>query len=120
VERAEIEHIAEGMVKLAIATYHGENVVRLSDLASEVAEVKARIIAIDGNGTGREGAVQRLEGTQRRMDGKLDALLSKESETKGALGLRQRLVAFIIAIGLACIGVGGVILGEWVKHKMGW
>lgn len=73
------------MIELAIAQHHAENVQRLS-------KIEERIIGIDGNGTGRIGALQRqdiklaeLAAAQAIMVGKIDEVLhntkswSKES-----------------------------------------
>lgn len=44
------------MIDLAISKFHGENVARLE-------KIEARLIGIDGNGTGRKGVLQRQDET---------------------------------------------------------
>ena len=82
-ERDEIESIAEGKVKLAIAELKAE-------ILPKLAKIEERIIGIDGNGTGRMGTIQVLEGKCDNIAGDVSLLLARGSEIKGALGERQR------------------------------
>ena len=82
--------IAEGKVRIAVAELRAE-------ILPQLAEIKERIIGIDGNGTGRQGAIQVLEGKCDNIagdvvtiDGKVDLLLTRDAETKGALGEREK------------------------------
>jgi len=113
VERDEIEHIAEGKVKVAIAHLRAE-------ILPKLATIEQRIIGIDGNGTGRAGVIQLLERKVDNIDGKVDLLLSKDSETKGALGQRQRFTGGLWVISGILGSICSVILGEYIKHKTGW
>lgn len=61
------------MIDLSIARFHGENVARLT-------KIEDRIIGIDGNGTGRKGALQRQDDKLEEMSGQLKTLLIR-SET---------------------------------------
>lgn len=77
------------MINLAVASHHSENVERLSKILIFMEELKYRVIGIDGNGTGRTGALQRqdvkiaevdakiidVSTKQVAMDGKIDQLL---------------------------------------------
>lgn len=82
-ERDEIESVAEGKVKLAIAELK-------SEILPTLAKIEERIIGIDGNGTGRMGAIQILEGKCDSIAGDVGLLLARGSEIKGALSERQR------------------------------
>jgi hypothetical protein len=101
------------MVDLAIAKYRAENVARLT-------RIEDRIIGIDGNGTGKKGAVQILSDKMDRLAESLHLLLTKESETKGALGLRQKYTGWLFTGLAGLVSIGGIILGDWIKHRMGW
>lgn len=56
------------MIDLSIARFHGENVSRLT-------KIEDRIIGIDGNGTGRKGALQFQNDKLEEMSVKLNTLL---------------------------------------------
>ena len=82
--------IAEGKVRIAVAELRAEILPQLS-------EIKERIIGIDGNGTGRPGVIQvldrkvdKINGKVDNVDGKVDLLLTRDAETKGALGEREK------------------------------
>lgn len=92
--------MVDARVETAILKYHKENTSVLHSLTDAVSELRARIIGIDGNGTGRVGAVQRIENT-----------------------LKQQTVIFLAvmgAIGVATLGVGGTLIAEYVKFHAGW
>lgn len=74
-ERLEIQT----MIDLAIQRFHGENVARLT-------KIEDRIIGIDGNGTGRIGALQRQDLKLSELDGKLNILVTR-SETWSKKGV---------------------------------
>lgn len=65
----------QNMIDLAIANFHAENVARLT-------KIEQRIIGIDGNGTGKKGALQRQDAkleelacAQKDMGSKLDTII---------------------------------------------
>lgn len=107
--------VVQTMIDLAIAKYHGENVARLTS-------IEARLIGIDGNGTGREGAIQRLEKKMdentlvtNRLGDSVDRLSTSSRFWSKKSILSVGWAAFSIVIALATI-----VAGEWIKHKMGW
>ena len=121
-ERVEVQ----GMVDLAIAKYHAENVARLTS-------IEDRIIGIDGNGTGRKGAIQRLE--DKMEDGFAMAVTQLEGVRKTVSGLtfhtfdednvskkriRAVLVAVVGAIAVAALSFVSGLGVEWMKHIKGW
>lgn len=71
------------MIGLEISKLHSENIAHLNRIDVQNAKIEARIIGIDGNGTGRIGALQRqdlklaeLGDAQQQMDEKLDTVLT--------------------------------------------
>lgn len=74
------------MIDNSVNSHHLQNVERLTKIDVQQAKIEARIIGIDGNGTGREGALQRqdkelllLKAGQFDMNIKLDTLLHRSS-----------------------------------------
>ena len=108
-ERAEVQ----GLVDLAIAKYHAENVTRLT-------RIEDRIIGIDGNGTGKIGALQRLSGQLGELSEDVKSVLAKQQREEGADALElkwsNRMKTAVVAVG-SCVGGMGTV---WLKHKMGW
>ena len=113
-------------MNLAIARYHGENVARLT-------KIDGRLIGIDGNGSGRKGAIQRLE--DKVDDGftliggqmtEVQKTVSKlrvhtfEEENIPKKRLRQLAIGVIGAIGVAGMSFIGGWGVEWIKHMKGW
>ena len=110
------ERVAEGLVKVAIAELR-------SEILPQLAEIKERIIGIDGNGTGREGAIQVLQKKMDRIGGNVDLLLTRDAETKGALKERQkdtdtRWWKQPLAIGLIVAVVE--LASKFLEHTKGW
>src|ERR1019366_1067902 len=79
VERTEVQ----SMVDLAIAKYHAENVSRLI-------RIEDRIIGIDGNGTGKRGAIQILGEQISEVNRNVETLLDKDQQTQGAHKLKAK------------------------------
>jgi hypothetical protein len=116
VERNEIERIAEVKVKAAIADLRAE-------ILPKLARIEERIIGIDGNGTGREGAIQRLDTKVDGIAGDVSLLVANESTVRGALVQRQEDKAAAwwrqpIAIALVVALVEGI--AKVIEHKGGW
>lgn len=93
------------MIDLAIATYDRGAVEKLN-------KIEGRIIGIDGNGTGKKGALQRqddkleeLAGNQAAMSTKLDTLLHRSKSWDKATFWK----AFKWWIGLILALIGSVI-----------
>lgn len=91
-----------------------------SMILPRLVKIEDRLIGIDGNGTGRDGAIQVLGKKVDGVSGKVDVLLEKDSQTKGALQTRQKYTGVIVS-GLGTLaGLLGILLGAWIKHRMGW
>jgi hypothetical protein len=114
------------MVDLAIAQYHAENVARLT-------KIEDRLIGIDGNGSGRKGAIQRLEDkvdegfssavTQLQEVQKTVTHLTSHSfkeENIPKERVRRAFWGFVAAIGVAAMSFVGAWGVEWIKHIKGW
>ncbi len=108
-DRAEVE----GIVNLAIARYHSENVTRLT-------RIEDRIIGIDGNGTGRKGALQTLGDQVGEINANVKVMLEKDQQKEGARKLRTKWTRIIVGLGSASIAGALSLIGLWAKHKMGW
>jgi hypothetical protein len=61
-----------------------------SVILPRLVKIEERLIGIDGNGTGRDGAIQVLGKKVDGVSGKVDQLLNKDVETKGALAAHQK------------------------------
>lgn len=106
----------QNMIDLAIQTHHAENVERLT-------RIESRIIAIDGNGTGRIGAVQRIELAISALTQRLDETVNSLGAVRVDIGgsLKTKTVwAIGASIGVAVLGASGNLLAGWMAHKMGW
>lgn len=69
----------QNMIDLAIAKFHGENVERLSEIKTTQAEIRQRIIGMDGNGTGKIGVLQRQDMKLAELSEKQDMLESNQT-----------------------------------------
>lgn len=104
------------MIDLAQSRYHAENVARLTNIEN-------RIIAIDGNGTGRIGAVQRIEMAIATLTDGLTNLKLNLSDVKVDIGgslKTKSLWALGGAIGIAVLGASGSLFASWLEHRLGW
>lgn len=104
------------MIDLSIAKFHGENVVRLTNIEN-------RIISIDGNGTGRIGAVQRIEGALSTLTAIVESLKNSLGEVKIDVGGSLKTKAIwgaAASIGVIMLGAAGTIFAGWFQHVMGW
>jgi hypothetical protein len=104
------------MIDLAIQTHHAENVERL-------VRIETRIIAIDGNGTGRIGAVQRIElaisALTQRLDDTVNSLGAVKIDIGGSLKTKT-VWAIGASLGVAVLGASGSLFASWLAHRMGW
>lgn len=111
-ERADVETI----VKATLAGYHVENVQRM-------ARIEERIIAIDGNGTGRVGAVQRLEmgmaNILEQIEGMRDSITNVKVDVGGSLKTKT-MIGIAGSIGVVILGAFASITAGWIEHKLGW
>lgn len=98
--RDEVESMVDARVETAILKYHKENTSVLHNITVGLSELRARIIGIDGNGTGQVGAIQRIERTLRFQNRVFFAVLG--------------------GIGTAVLGVGTLLVVEYVKFHAGW
>ena len=96
----EVEQMVDARVETAILKYHKENTGVLHHITLSISELRARIIGIDGNGTGQVGAVQRIEASLDRQN--------------------RFFFAFLGAVGVAILAVGGTLIAEYVKFHSGW
>lgn len=103
-ERKEVQD----MVDLAIAKFHAENVVRMT-------RIEDRIIGIDGNGTGKIGALQKLDAKVEKVCTDVETLVRRSTSIS-----KQSIVAVLGAIGIAAMGFVGSLAAEYVKHAVGW
>lgn len=116
------------MVDLAIAKFHGENVVRMT-------RIEDRIIGIDGNGTGKKGALQRLDAkvdqSLQHLGSKVDKVCTDvetllrrstlDNFSRQSISVSKKTVYGILgAIGVAAMGFVGALAAEYVKHIAGW
>lgn len=104
------------MIDLAQSRYHAENVQRLTNIEN-------RIIAIDGNGTGRTGAVQRIEMAIVNLTGQFDGLKTSLGEVKIDIGgsLKVKTIwAIGASLGVAVLGASGSLIATWIEHRLGW
>ncbi len=111
-ERKDVEYI----VKATLADYHQEDLQRM-------ARIEERIISIDGNGTGRKGAVQRLEEGINEIKTQLDELKDKISNlsTSDHGNIKKNTVIAILgSISVVILGSIATIAAGWIEHKMGW
>ena len=115
-----MQQIAENVVKTALALYQLEQMQRLNLITSDLQEVKARVIGIDGDGTGRKGSIQVLGDKVDTLLTGIQNLKDNEREKEGARKYRANMKAIFMTLTISGLGVAGVILGEWVKHRMGW
>lgn len=104
------------MIDLAIKTHHAENVERLT-------RIESRIIAIDGNGTGRIGAVQRIELAIAAINTRLEDTINSLGAVKVDIGgsLKTKTVwAIGASLGVAILGASGSLFASWLAHRLGW
>lgn len=86
------------------------------------AETRERLIGIDGNGTGREGALQRQDKKLVEMSGQIEDVKTSVS----TLVERSETVSKKKIWELAQWAIGGlgafatVIAGMWLGHALGW
>jgi hypothetical protein len=116
VERDEIEEIAEAKVRLAIADLKTE-------ILPQFTEIKGRLIGIDGNGTGREGAIQVLNRKMDTMGSDVSTLLRNDSRVKGALTQRQEdrdSEWWRQPVGVALVVAVIEFASKFIEHKVGW
>lgn len=79
----------QSMIDATVSKNHLENVNRLTKITNWLTEIKERVIGIDGNGTGRIGALQ-------RQDRKLEELVdNQELLTKNQHEMNAKLDLFI-------------------------
>lgn len=90
----------------------------LTPVLRDVSEVRARIIGIDGNGTGRKGALQRQDDkmeeiaeTQREQGMKLDTLLHRSSSWDKKTVWRN--VKWMFGIILTALG----LMFAWLEYR---
>lgn len=112
----EVRMEVQAMIDLAIARHHTENVARLTS-------IEQRIIGIDGNGTGRIGAVQRIELAISSLTSGLESLKESLGEVKIDIGgslKTKTLWAVGGAIGVAVLGASGSLFATWLERVIGW
>lgn len=86
------------------------------------AETRERLIGIDGNGTGREGVLQRQDKKLEEMSGQLaevkdgQALLLTRSESWSKKAIWEFAQWVIGGAG----ALGAAVAGMWLGHVMGW
>ena len=104
------------MIDLAISRHHAENVARLTNIEN-------RIIGIDGNGTGRIGAVQRIEMAISTLTSGLESLKNCLGEVKVDIGgslKTKTLWAIGASAGVAVLGAAGSLFATWLEHQLHW
>jgi len=86
------------MISAAIDKYHGENVARL-------VKIEERIIGIDGNGTGREGALQRQDKVLKRIETEVTKLVTASTSwnKRDLLHAAKWVLATIISISAVAV-----------------
>jgi hypothetical protein len=97
----------------------------LAPLTSDVAELRMRIIGIDGNGTGREGALQRQDKKLQQLDdGQLHIIkqlgvLTARSETWSKAKFYKSLPIWLALI-LSLIGsvIGYLVYRQHTGHEV--
>jgi hypothetical protein len=57
-----------------LSKYHSENITRFSGIETLLAEIRSRLIGIDGNGTGKVGALQRQDKVLAAQNDKLEQM----------------------------------------------
>lgn len=102
--REEIEAMVDARIEHAILKYHNENSNVLHLIRLSISDLKERIIGIDGNGTGRIGAVQRIERTL-------------EAQNKFMVRI---FLGIMGAVGMALLAVVGTLCVEYIKFHSGW
>lgn len=106
----------ENLVEAKLATYHAQNVQRLT-------RIEERIISIDGNGTGRIGAVQRIENAIANLSDGLADMKESIANVKVDVGgsLKTKAVyAAAASLGVVVLGAIATLAAGWFEHFMGW
>ena len=110
------------MIDLAILKFHAENVAHMTT-------IEQRIIGIDGNGTGRKGAIQRLEEKMddgfSQMGEQVEEVRTSVSTLHGASfrhdNIPKMRIYHAVFAALGVLGVAVVTLfSTWLQHTMGW
>jgi hypothetical protein len=110
------------MIAADISTMHTQNLNRFASIERGQSELRERIIGIDGNGTGREGALQRqdkvlarlVEGHAEMSDNITTLVNRSQSWNKKNV---WEFAKWVIG-GLGALGT--VLLGMYIGHIMGW
>ncbi len=96
------------MIDAAISARHLENVQRLT-------QIESRIIGIDGNGTGRIGALQKLELKVDKVCTDVETLVHRSTSIP-----KKVIFTALGAIGLTFVSVVGSLFADYVRHALNW
>ena len=115
---ADLREEVKSMIIAEVGVMHTQNLNRFGLIERSQSELRERIIGIDGNGTGREGVLQRQDKVLAKLE------IGHEEMSRNIVTLVNRSQSWnkknVWELAKWLLGGAGVLASMWIGHLLGW